>query len=72
MMNMEYSFFEKMELLLDNFESVDEANLYLDRNIKILTILANTNYFPKDKVIQLVTDYFKDYEVIIDFSFKAI
>ena len=50
-MNMEYSFFEKMELLLDNFESVDEANLYLDRNIKILTILANTNYFPKDKVI---------------------
>lgn len=69
---MEYSFFEKMELLLDNFESVDEANLYLDRNIKILTILANTNYFPKDKVIQLVTDYFKDYEVIIDFSFKAI
>lgn len=71
-MNMEYSFFEKMELLLDNFESVDEANLYLDRNIKILTILANTNYFPKDKVIQLVTDYFKDYEVIIDFSFKAI
>lgn len=71
-MNMEYSFFEKMELLLDNFESVDEASLYLDRNIKILTILANTNYFPKDKVIQLVTDYFKDYEVIIDFSFKAI
>lgn len=71
-MNMEYSFFEKMELLLDNFESVDEANLYLDRNIKILTILANTNYFPKDKIIQLVTDYFKDYEVIIDFSFKAI
>lgn len=71
-MNVEYSFFEKMELLLDNFESVDEANLYLDRNIKILTILANTNYFPKDKVIQLVTDYFKDYEVIIDFSFKAI
>ena len=71
-MNMEYSFFEKMELLLDNFESVDEANLYLDRNIKILTILANTNYFPKDKVIQLVTDYFKDYEVIIDFSFKSI
>lgn len=71
-MNMEYSFFEKMELLLDNFESVDEANLYLDRNIKILTILANTNYFPKDKVIQLITDYFKDYEVIIDFSFKAI
>lgn len=71
-MNIEYSFFEKMELLLDNFESVDEANLYLDRNIKILTILANTNYFPKDKVIQLVTDYFKDYEVIIDFSFKAI
>lgn len=71
-MNMEYFFFEKMELLLDNFESVDEANLYLDRNIKILTILANTNYFPKDKVIQLVTDYFKDYEVIIDFSFKAI
>ena len=69
---MEHSFFEKMELLLDNFESVDEANLYLDRNIKILTILANTNYFPKDKVIQLVTDYFKDYEVIIDFSFKAI
>ena len=71
-MNMEYSFFEKMELLLDNFESVDEANLYLDRNVKILTILANTNYFPRDKVIQLVTDYFKDYEVIIDFSFKAI
>lgn len=71
-MNMEYSFFEKMELLLDNFESVDEVNLYLDRNIKILTILANTNYFPKDKVIQLVTDYFKDYEVIIVFSFKAI
>lgn len=71
-MNMEYSFFEKMELLLDNFESVDEVNLYLDRNIKISTILANTNYFPKDKVIQLVTDYFKDYEVIIDFSFKAI
>lgn len=71
-MNVEYSFFEKMELLLDNFESVDEANLYLDRNIKILTILANTNYFPKDKVIQLVTDYFKDCEVIIDFSFKAI
>lgn len=69
---MEYSFFEKMELLLDNFESVDEANLYLDRNMKILTILANTNYFSKDKVIQLVTDYFKDYEVIIDFSFKAI
>lgn len=71
-MNMEYSFFEKMELLLDNFESVDEASLYLDRNIKILTILTNTNYFPKDKVIQLVTDYFKDYEVIIDFSFKVI
>lgn len=71
-MNIEYSFFEKMELLLDNFESVDEANLYLDRNMKILTILANTNYFSKDKVIQLVTDYFKDYEVIIDFSFKAI
>lgn len=69
---MEYSFFKKMELLLDNFESVDEANLYLDRNMKILTILANTNYFSKDKVIQLVTDYFKDYEVIIDFSFKAI
>lgn len=69
---MEYSFFEEMELLLDNFESVDEANLYLDRNMKILTILANTNYFSKDKVIQLVTDYFKDYEVIIDFSFKAI
>lgn len=66
--NMEYSIFEKIELLLENFESISEFSLLMNRTEMVLKIKLAPVILSKEEVIELIKEYFQDYEITIIFS----
>ena len=65
---MEYSIFEKIELLLENFESISEFSLLMNRMEMVLKIKLVPVILSKEEVIELIKEYFQDYEITIIFS----
>lgn len=68
MKNMEYSIFEKIELLLENFESISEFSLLMNRTEMVLKIKLVPIILSKEEVMELIKEYFQDYEITIIFS----
>ena len=66
--NMEYSISEKIELLLENFESISEFSLLMNRTEMILKIKLVPVILSKEEVMELIKEYFQDYEITIIFS----
>lgn len=66
--NMEYSIFEKIELLLENFESISEFSLLMNRTEMVLKIKLVPVIFSKEEIMELIKEYFQDYEITIIFS----
>lgn len=55
---MEYSIFEKIELLLENFESISEFSLLMNRIEMVLKIKLVPVIFSKEEVMELIKEYF--------------
>lgn len=68
-MDMEYSLFEKIEMLMENFESIDEVVLRMEKGSdkKSLLIKINEYYFPAKEVERLINEYFEGYPVSLRF-----
>lgn len=66
--NMEYSIFEKIKLLLENFESINEFSLLMNRTEMVLKIKLVPVILSKEEVMELIKEYFQDYEITIIFS----
>lgn len=66
--NMEYSIFEKIELLLENFESISEFSLLMNRTEMVLKIKLVPVILSKEEVMELIKEYFQDYKITIIFS----
>ena len=55
---MEYSIFEKIAYLLDNFESIDRVYINFSREEMKISLLCNEEYFSKEELIHHVKEYF--------------